>query len=104
MAVVVLTISSPLQGAYVARLLNRRYDLTGRVPVAPSAAKLKPTDWGSFDTLGDWVRLRGDLSAREFHFLNLGELLLHAPVHLHMYTCTCRLAHVTSMQYNASRL
>lgn len=58
------------EGAYVARLLNRGYDLTSEVPEMASA---KP-DGDPLEALGDLVKLRGHLKAKPFHFLNLGVL------------------------------
>eukprot|EP00611_Tribonema_gayanum_P008774 TRINITY_DN183_c0_g1_i1.p1 TRINITY_DN183_c0_g1~~TRINITY_DN183_c0_g1_i1.p1 ORF type:complete len:599 (-),score=180.28 TRINITY_DN183_c0_g1_i1:874-2670(-) len=61
------------EGAYVARLLNRGYALEGgdSPPIAPSIAT-EDKDIGA--VAADWLRLRGDLTARPFHFLNLGVL------------------------------
>jgi len=57
------------QGAYVARLLNRGYDLTNpdnhRAPINLMAA--------NGDVL-TWLRLRGAVDALPFSFLNLGQL------------------------------
>ena len=52
------------QGAYLARLINRGYDLGASVPTLPTEL------WS--DTL--WMRARGQLAAKSFHFLNLGLL------------------------------
>jgi NADH dehydrogenase FAD-containing subunit len=56
------------QGAFVARMLNRGYDLSSShgAPVNREAAA--GTD------LGAWLRLRGANKARPFEFLNLGLL------------------------------
>ncbi|CAM9706741.1 unnamed protein product [Chrysoparadoxa australica] len=75
------------QGAYVARLLNRGYDTSTPVPTIPSCRKRGEGKVGgagdagdaepSYDILtqlGDLIRLRGDVEARPFHFLNLGVL------------------------------
>eukprot|EP00953_Heterococcus_sp_UTEX-ZZ885_P036340 18722-Heterococcus_DN1.PRE.1 len=60
------------QGAFVARMLNRGYVLSEHVPVAFSVAKAGHGKWGGLNMVADFVRLRGDLTARQFHFLNLG--------------------------------
>ncbi|CAM9502307.1 unnamed protein product [Phaeothamnion confervicola] len=57
------------QGAYVARILNRGYNLTAAVPEAPSIAAEDLVEMAA-----DAIRLRGCLKAKEFHFLNLGVL------------------------------
>jgi len=53
------------QGAYVARMLNRGYDLTAESPTSREAVG------GDAST---WLRLRGAVEARPFRFLNLGLL------------------------------
>ena len=52
------------QGAYLARLINRGYDFNASAPSLPSAP------W----TENLWLRARGLLTAKSFHFLNLGLL------------------------------
>ena len=54
------------QGAYLARLLNRQYDLAEPVPV------LSGRSWMTNVTRA--MRVRGALNARPFRFLNLGLL------------------------------
>jgi NADH dehydrogenase FAD-containing subunit len=57
------------QGAYVARLFNRMYDLKSQgshlAPINPAAAN---------GDLSVWLRLRGAVVASPFSFLNLGQL------------------------------
>ena len=63
------------QGAYVARLLNRGYDLSGnRTRHDGSSAMLSPPFSHEAKTgdIGTLVRLRGDIEAKPFKFLNLG--------------------------------
>jgi NADH dehydrogenase FAD-containing subunit len=54
------------QGAYAARLLNRRYDLS-----ADGAPTNRQAAQGDAQA---WLRLRGAVDARPFDFLNLGLL------------------------------
>jgi hypothetical protein len=61
------------QGAYVARLLNRGYVLKADgPPLAPSQVVEAGADKDIVAAAGDYLRLRGDLQARPFHFINLG--------------------------------
>lgn len=68
------------QGAFVARMLNRRYDVSAGMPAdaggqptlfAPPSVKLPPD---TADSIATYTRLRGALEARPFEFLNLGLL------------------------------
>jgi len=68
------------QGAYVARILNRKYDLASGLP-PDTPAQPTPMDPPSiklpediFDAAGTYFLLRGALQARPFEFLNLGLL------------------------------
>ena len=65
------------QGAYVARLLNRGYDLTGGGPAALDACEVLSPPLSREARAGDIRRLvwlRGAVEARQFEFLNLGLL------------------------------
>ncbi|KAL3919367.1 MAG: hypothetical protein SGARI_007226, partial [Bacillariaceae sp.] len=55
------------QGAFAARMLNRRYDLTQTPPCLPD-----PGD--EISLLRSWLVARGLDTAAEFQFLNLGYL------------------------------
>lgn len=68
------------QGAFVARMLNRRYDVSAGLtvdaggqptPIPPPSVKLPPD---TVDSIVTYTRLRGALEARQFEFLNLGLL------------------------------
>ena len=68
------------QGAYVARLLNRGYDLKGASTVAgdetddESALPGPPVNLQASGDVGRLIALRGAVEARAFEFLNLGLL------------------------------
>jgi len=56
------------QGAFAARMLNRRYDLRQTPPVLPNIQDDEPS------LLRSWILARGLEKAPEFNFLNLGYL------------------------------
>eukprot|EP00752_Nemacystus_decipiens_P005671 g5132.t1 len=60
------------EGAYVARLLNRGYNLS--VDAAPTMTGYDSGAEGLTSRAVDFLRLRGRLEASPFHFINLGVL------------------------------
>jgi NADH dehydrogenase FAD-containing subunit len=62
------------QGAYVARLLNRNYNMTTTPPALPQPGALNVTETEIDALLETWLHLRGLDEASAFRFLNLGLL------------------------------
>jgi len=62
------------QGAYIARNLNRNYDLTAQPPQVKPPNKKDDNNVFDDPALAAWLKLRGLDTAPPFHFLNLGIL------------------------------